>query len=59
MREAGWRWRTGKYPGEDQEKSHVLVWGPGYPLEDLVAAGLPDYAARLWSPMLSAERDPD
>ncbi len=26
---------------------------------DLVAAGLPDYATRLWLPMLSAERDPD
>ncbi|MCV7298230.1 exodeoxyribonuclease V subunit gamma [Mycobacterium barrassiae] len=59
MREAGWRWKTGKYPGEDQEKAHVLVWGHGYPLEDLVAAGLPDYATRLWSPILSAERDPD
>ncbi|MFI5509157.1 exodeoxyribonuclease V subunit gamma [Mycobacterium sp. NPDC051804] len=59
MREAGWRWRTGKYPGEDQEPAHVRVWGPGFALEDLVAAGLPDYASRLWLPLLSAERDPD
>ena len=59
LREAGWKWKTGKYPGEDQEPAHVRVWGPGFPLEDLVAAGLPDYATRLWLPMLSAERDPD
>jgi exodeoxyribonuclease V gamma subunit len=59
MREAGWRWKTGKYPGEDSEPAHVRVWGPGFPLEDLVAAGLPDYATRLWLPMLAAERDPD
>ncbi len=59
MRDAGWKWKTGKYPGEDQDPAHVRVWGPGFPLEDLVAAGLPDYASRLWLPMLSAERDPD
>ncbi|MCT7658301.1 exodeoxyribonuclease V subunit gamma [Mycobacterium deserti] len=59
MREAGWRWRTGRYPGEDAEPAHVRVWGPGFPLADLVAAGLADYASRLWLPMLSAERDPD
>ena len=59
MREAGWKWKTGKYPGEDQEPAHVRVWGPGFALEDLVAAGLPDYSSRLWLPMLSAEKDPD
>ncbi|PQE01855.1 exodeoxyribonuclease V subunit gamma [Mycobacterium sp. EPG1] len=57
MREAGWKWRSGRYPGEDAEPAHVRVWGPHLPLEDLVAAGLPDYAARLWLPMLRAERD--
>ena len=45
--------------GEDAEPAHIRVWGPGFALEDLVAAGLPDYASRLWLPMLSAERDPD
>jgi exodeoxyribonuclease V gamma subunit len=59
MREAGWRWRTSRYPGEDAEPAHVRVWGPAFPLEDLVAAGLPDYATRLWQPMLAAEKDPD
>jgi exodeoxyribonuclease V gamma subunit len=59
MREAGWKWKTGKYPGEDQEPAHVRVWGPGFALDDLVGEGLPDYASRLWLPMLEAERDPD
>lgn len=59
MREAGWRWRTGRYPGEDSEPAHVRVWGPGFPLERLVDAGLPDYARRLWLPMLDAEKDAD
>ena len=58
-REAGWKWKSGKYPGEDAEPAHVTVWGPGRPLVDLVAAGLPAYASRLWSPMLRAERMPD
>ncbi|ADU01101.1 exodeoxyribonuclease V subunit gamma [Mycolicibacterium gilvum] len=56
LREAGWKWKTGRYPGEDQDPAHVRVWGPHFPLEDLVAAGLPDFAARLWLPMLRAER---
>ncbi|TFV61577.1 exodeoxyribonuclease V subunit gamma [Mycobacterium sp. PS03-16] len=59
MREAGWRWKTSRYPGEDAEPAHVRVWGPGFPLERLVDAGLPDYARRLWLPMLDAERDVD
>ncbi|MGE0214546.1 exodeoxyribonuclease V subunit gamma [Mycolicibacterium sp.] len=56
MREAGWKWKTGRFPGEDAEPAHVRVWGPNFPLAELVAAGLPDYASRLWSPMLRAER---
>ncbi|MEH3140644.1 MAG: exodeoxyribonuclease V subunit gamma [Mycobacterium kyogaense] len=58
-REAGWKWKSSKYPGEDAEPAHVMVWGAGRPLVDLVAAGLPQYATRLWSPMLRAERMPD
>ncbi len=27
MREAGFKWNTGKYPGEDQEPAHERVWG--------------------------------
>ena len=55
-REAGWKWKSGRYPGEDAEPAHVKVWGPNFPLSGLVAAGLPDYARRLWLPMLQAER---
>lgn len=59
VREAGWKWDTGKYPGENEEPAHVRVWGRGFPLDGLVKAGLPDYASRLWLPMLQAERDPE
>ncbi|MGE2715245.1 exodeoxyribonuclease V subunit gamma [Mycolicibacterium litorale] len=58
-REAGFRWKSGRYPGEDAEPANVRVWGPRAGLEDLVAAGLDGYATRLWLPMLAAERDPD
>ncbi|WP_422741923.1 exodeoxyribonuclease V subunit gamma [Mycobacterium sp. WMMD1722] len=53
--EAGFRWNSGKYPGENEDPAHARVWGLGAPLEDLVAAGLDDYATRLWSPLLRAE----
>ncbi|BCI51670.1 RecBCD enzyme subunit RecC [Mycolicibacterium litorale] len=58
-REAAFRWKSGRYPGEDAEPANARVWGPHAPLEDLVAAGLDGYATRLWLPMLAAERDPD
>ncbi|MGP4054831.1 exodeoxyribonuclease V subunit gamma [Mycobacterium sp. 4D054] len=58
MREAGWKWRSGRFPGEDADRAHVRVWGPNFPLSGLVEAGLPDFAARLWSPLLHAERTP-
>jgi exodeoxyribonuclease V gamma subunit len=59
VREASWRWKSSRYPGEDAEPAHARVWGPGAPLEKLVAAGLDAYAGRLWLPLLRAERDPD
>lgn len=59
VREATWRWKTNRYPGEDQEPAHVRVWGRGAALDDLVVSGLDDYAGRLWLPLLRAERDPD
>ena len=47
----------GRFPGDDQEPSaHVRVLRSGFALEDLVAAGLPDYATRLWLPMLLSQR---
>ena len=57
MREAGWKWKTGRFPGEDADPAHVRVWGPHFPLEALVSAGLADFSARLWLPMLRAERN--
>jgi len=68
--EAGFRWRTQRYPGEDQAPAHVRAWGRNARLEDLmqpVRLGeecdgednrLGAYSARLWLPMLRAERKP-
>lgn len=58
-REAGFKWKSGRYPGEDQEPANVRVWGFGAPLDTLLAAGLDDYATRLWLPMLQAEGNAD
>ena len=52
-REAGCRWKTGKYPGEDAEPAHVRVWGQGFLARGPGRrADCTDYAARLWLPML-------
>ncbi|WKG04684.1 exodeoxyribonuclease V subunit gamma [Mycolicibacterium sp. HK-90] len=53
-REAGYRWRSGRFPGEDEAPAHVRAWGRGAPLSRLV--GLSEYSVRLWLPMLRAER---
>lgn len=53
-REAGFRWRSGKFPGENEAPAHVRAWGRGAPLSHL--AGLGEYAERLWLPVLQAER---
>lgn len=55
-REAGFRWRSGRFPGEDEAPAHVRAWGHGAPLSRL--AGLGEYSERLWLPMLRAERAP-
>jgi len=71
VREASWRWKTHRYPAEDQEPAHVRVWGKNAPLDDLLEPVRPGeefdgettrlgaYAGRLWLPLLRAERDPD
>ena len=69
--EARHRWRSNdRYPGEDQAPAHVRAWGRGVPLDDLMQPVRPDeecdgednrlgaYAARLWLPMLRAQRRP-
>ncbi|WP_264076860.1 exodeoxyribonuclease V subunit gamma [Mycolicibacterium houstonense] len=52
-REAGYRWRSGRFPGENEEPAHVRAWGRGAPLSRL--AGLAEYAERLWLPVLQAQ----
>ncbi|MGX9789794.1 exodeoxyribonuclease V subunit gamma [Mycobacterium sp. MMS18-G62] len=54
---ARYRWKSSdRYPAEDQAPAHVRAWGPGAYLSDLVDKGLDTYAARVWLPMLRAER---
>jgi exodeoxyribonuclease V gamma subunit len=53
-RSAGYRWKTDRYPGEDQDPAHVRTWGRNAWLKVLVDAGLDQYACRLWLPMLRA-----
>jgi len=62
------RWKSDRYPGEDQAAAHVRAWGKGAHLEDLMQPLRPGeeyagedhrlgaYAARLWLPMLRAMR---
>lgn len=52
--EAGFRWRSGRFPGENEAPAHVRAWGRGAPLTSLV--GLGEYSERLWLPLLQAER---
>jgi exodeoxyribonuclease V gamma subunit len=70
VREAQFRWKTRRYPAEDQEPAHVRAWGKNARLDDLMQPLRPGeecdgednrlgaYAARLWLPMLRAERKP-
>ncbi|WP_068177392.1 exodeoxyribonuclease V subunit gamma [Mycobacterium sp. UM_CSW] len=70
VREAEYRWKSGNYPGENEAPAHVRAWGRNARLEDLMKAPRPGeeydgedtrlgaYAARLWLPMLRAERRP-
>jgi exodeoxyribonuclease V gamma subunit len=70
-REASYRWRsTDRYPAEDQAPAHVRAWGRNTRLSDLMQPVRPGeeydgednrlgaYAARVWLPMLRAERTP-
>jgi exodeoxyribonuclease V gamma subunit len=53
-RAAMYRWRSDRYPGEDQEPAHERAFGKGAWLSALITAGLDAYACRLWLPMLRA-----
>ena len=68
VREAQFRWKTQRFPGEDQAPAHVRAWGRNVKLEELMQPLRPGeeydgednrlgaYSARLWLPMLRAER---
>jgi exodeoxyribonuclease V gamma subunit len=69
-KEASFRWKSSdRYPGEDQAPAHVRAWGKNARLADLMQPPRPGeeyggednrlgaFAARLWLPMLRAERN--
>ena len=70
IRDATYRWKSGNYPGEDEAPAHVRAWGRYAPLADLLQTLRPGeeydgednrlgaFAARVWLPMLRAERNP-
>jgi exodeoxyribonuclease V gamma subunit len=66
---AGRVWTTGKYPGEDADASHALVWGSSAPFDKIFGgppradenwAGertrLAELSLRLWGPLLQHRR---
>ena len=68
---AGYRWKTTRFPGDDQQPAHVKAWGDDAWEQVLLAPPRPGeapagedtrlgaFAARLWLPMLTAERRAD
>jgi len=70
IRDATYRWKSGNYPGEDEAPAHVRAWGRYAPLADLMQPlrsgedyggennRLGAFAARVWLPMLRADRNP-
>ncbi len=68
-REARFRWNSANFPGENEQPAHELVWGKRSDVSVLMTPVQPGeehrhentrlgaYAARLWLPMLHAERD--
>ena len=51
---AGYKWRSGMYPGEEDEPAYQLAFGSNTWLKRLVERGLDTYACRMWLPMLRA-----
>lgn len=69
-RAASFRWKTGNFPAEDQDPAQVRAWGRNAWLSALMQPlrsgeevdgetnRLGAYSARLWLPLLRAERGP-
>ena len=69
VRAAGYRWYSDRFPGENEDPAHERAWGKHARLDDLMQPLRPGeeydsennrlaaYAARLWQPMLRAERN--
>jgi exodeoxyribonuclease V gamma subunit len=69
-KQASYRWKSDRYPGEDEAPAHVRAWGKNARLADLMQPlrsgeqhdgednRLGAFAARLWLPMLRSERGP-
>ncbi|MDP7736970.1 exodeoxyribonuclease V subunit gamma [Mycobacterium paragordonae] len=71
VKQAEYRWRSGLYPGEDEDQAQVRAWGRHARLTDLMQPLRPGeqypafakgeehrlgaFAARLWLPLLQAE----
>jgi exodeoxyribonuclease V gamma subunit len=67
IKQANYRWKSDRYPGEDAKPAHIRAWGKNARLTDLMAPlrngeeyggeehRLGAYAARLWLPLLRAE----
>lgn len=67
---AGYRWRSNKFPGEEEDPAQVRAWGKGTWLKHLMQPLRPGeeyegetnrlgaYSSRLWLPMLRAGQDP-
>jgi exodeoxyribonuclease V gamma subunit len=68
-REAKYKWNSGRFPGENEQPAHELVWGKRSDISVLMTPVQPGeeheheqtrlgaYASRLWLPLLHAERD--
>jgi exodeoxyribonuclease V gamma subunit len=68
IRSAGYRWCSGRFPGEDAEPASERVWGSKAPLDVLLdppktgeefpgeTMRLGALSARLWAPLLEAQR---
>jgi len=54
--EARYRWKSDRYPAEDQDPAHVRAWGERADLSILIDKGLAGYSERVWLPMLRAQR---